>query len=275
MSLPYLDAHLHLQDDRLRPRLGEIAAELRRQGIARWVVSGTRESDWPEVARLADEYPEVMPCYGLHPWFEGDRSEHWGETLAEYLARPNAAAAGEIGLDKWIRGHRIEEQERIFRRQLRLAAAADLPVVIHCLKAWGRLHEVLRDGPPPEAGFLLHSFAGPAEMVDDFVDLGGYFSFSGHFLQERKAAAVETFRRRIPMDRILIDTDAPDMRLPDALETFPLASESGEPINHPANLPAVYEGLAAALRLPIEALADQVAENFRRLFRFAGQPSRH
>ncbi|MCB1091613.1 MAG: TatD family hydrolase, partial [Verrucomicrobiae bacterium] len=81
MSIPYLDAHLHLQDDRLGPHLDGIVTELRRWGIGRWVVAGTRESDWETVAQLAERYPEVVPCYGLHPWFVADRSEDWEATL--------------------------------------------------------------------------------------------------------------------------------------------------------------------------------------------------
>lgn len=237
---PLYDAHLHLQDERLRPHLDEIVAELRRLDIRRWVVNGTCESDWPEVARLAETYPEVLPAYGLHPWFIKDRSDHWEEMLSDYLSAPEqrAVAVGEIGLDKWIRDHRIDEQEAVFRRQLRLAAATELPPVIHCLKAWGRLLEVLNSEPLPERGFLLHSFAGPVEMLDDFLELGAYFSFSGYFLQERKAAVVETFRQ-IPRDRILLETDAPDMLPPEDVITHSLSDKEGNAINHPANLRSI------------------------------------
>lgn len=265
----YLDAHLHLQDARLRPHLDDIAAELRRRAVSRWVVAGTRETDWPEVARLAERFPEVMPCYGLHPWYLADRTPDWEPALADFLSRPGTAAVGEIGLDKWIRDHRIEEQETVFRAQLRLAARLGLPVVIHCLRAWGRLLAVLRDEATFPAGFLLHSYAGPAEMTDDFASLGGYFSFSGYFLHPRKADVVETFRR-LPRERILIETDAPDMRLPAEWETCPLVSPVGEPINHPANLPGVYRGLAVALGIDVGSLSGQVAANFHRLFGFAG-----
>lgn len=264
---PLYDAHLHLQDECLRPHLDEIVAELRRLDIRRWVVNGTCEADWPEVARLAETYPEVLPAYGMHPWFIKDRSDHWEEMLSDYLSAPErrAVAVGEIGLDKWIRDHRIDEQEAVFRRQLRLAAAAQLPPVIHCLKAWGRLLEVLNSEPLPERGFLLHSFAGPVEMVDDFLELGAYFSFSGYFLQERKAAVVETFRQ-IPRDRILLETDAPDMLPPEDVITHPLSDEEGNAINHPANLRAIALGIEArgsegAFPGPME-----LEINFRRLF---------
>jgi TatD DNase family protein len=265
MPNPLFDAHLHLQDERLRSRLAEIADELRRLNVVRWVVAGTRESDWPDVARLAGEYPEIAPCFGLHPWFVKERSEDWEKKLASYLSRPDVAAVGEIGLDKWIRDYDIGEQESLFRRQIGLANELNLPVVIHCLRAWGRMRDVLRQ-ERPSRGFLLHSFAGPAEMVGDFVAWGGYFSFSGHFLHERKAVVAETFRQVVPFDRILVETDAPDMRLPEELETHPLTGDSGEPVNHPANLAAVYDGLAKLLGMPFDELAIQVAENFARFY---------
>lgn len=264
---PLYDAHLHLQDERLRPHLDEIAAELRRLDIRRWVVNGTCEADWPEVARLAETYPEVLPAYGLHPWFIKDRSDHWEETLSDYLSAPErrAVAVGEIGLDKWIRDHRIDEQEAVFRRQLRLAAAAKLPPVIHCLKAWGRLLEVLKSEPLPERGFLLHSFAGPVEMLDAFLELGAYFSFSGYFLQERKAAVVETFRQ-IPRDRILLETDAPDMLPPEDVITHSLSDEEGNAINHPANLRSIAGRFHRLHSCRSGDITEQVAGNFDRLF---------
>ena len=267
-AAPRFDAHLHLQDSRLQPHLDAIVVELRRLGITRWVVNGTGESDWPEVARLAERYPEVLPCYGLHPWFVTDRSDHWEETLAEFLSNldARAIAVGEIGLDKWIRHHDIDDQEHVFRRQLRLAQDAGLPAVIHCLKAWGRLRDVLQsDWNSENEAFLLHSFGGPAEMIPDFAELGGYFSFSGYFLHERKANVLDSFRR-IPRDRILIETDAPDMALPESREIHPLTAIDGERLNHPANLIAVYQGLAEVLEISVETLAAEVAANFERFY---------
>lgn len=266
-GIHYLDAHLHLQDERLRPELDHIVAELRRLGIRRWVVNATRESDWPAVTRLAAAHPEVLPAYGLHPWFIAERGEHWEKNLTSLLTHPEsrAIAVGEIGLDKWIRPHRIDEQEDLFRRQLRLAATLRLPAVIHCLRAWGRLLDVLRSEPLPDRGFLLHSFAGPAEMVDELVALGAYFSFSGHFLHLRKAAVIETYRR-LPRERLLVETDAPDMLPPDSRITHPLRDPAGQVINHPANLIAIYTDLARALDTPLETLAARVAENFTRLY---------
>ena len=72
--------------------------------------------------------------------------------------------------------------------------------------------------------------------------------------------------RMVPLDRLLIETDAPDQRLPDTLNAYPLTDSAGEPMNHPANLPVVYQGVAKILETPLVALAEQVEDNFERLF---------
>src|SRR5690606_31434693 len=131
---------------------------------------------------------------------------------------------------------------------------------IHCLKAWGRLDELLRSERLPACGFLLHSYGGPKEMVNGFLDLGAYFSISGHFAHERKARQREVFRA-IPLDRILVETDAPDMLPPDSLNRFPLGSA-----NHPANIQSTHEFAATLFGKTSDEFATQMELNFQRLF---------
>jgi TatD DNase family protein len=102
-------------------------------------------------------------------------------------------------------------------------------------------------------------------MIDPLAELGAYFSFSGHFLQERKAAARENFRE-VPPDRLLIETDAPDMAPPPSHDAYATVSPAGEPVNHPGNLAGIYRFVAEMLARPLEELAAQVRENFERLF---------
>lgn len=163
----------------------------------------------------------------------------------------------------------FEEQQEVFTWQLRLAAERNVPASIHCLHAWGALHDILRCGPRPTCGFLLHSYGGPVEMVKPLADLGAYFSLPGYFAHERKQRQRETFRH-IPPDRLLIETDAPDQCLPDERNRFPLTDErTGKPLNHPANIAAVYEFAAELLEEPEHLLAERVEENFHRLFGFS------
>jgi TatD DNase family protein len=103
-------------------------------------------------------------------------------------------------------------------------------------------------------------------MAREFAALGAYFSFNGYFLGERQAAKREVFKT-LPPNRLLVETDAPAMPLPAGRRTHELPGlADGNPINHPANLRAVYAGLAGIRQLPLDALAAQIAENFTRLF---------
>ena len=262
--MKFYDAHNHLQDDRFGGRQSELLAACEKSGVARMVVNGACESDWPQVLALARQNQMVLPSFGYHPWHLHERTPEWQNNLEKFLDEV-PGAVGEIGLDRWKPDLPYAGQEEIFLAQLRIAAERNLPVSIHCLQAWGRLHELLRDHPRPARGCVLHSFGGPAEMIPTFTKLGAYFSFPGYFLHERKLRQRETFKH-VPRDRLLIETDAPDQLLPPEKIVHPLADVTGRPLNHPANLPAVYAGLAEFLGEKVDAFAARVAENFQRAF---------
>ncbi len=260
----WFDAHLHLQD----PRLGdsrEVAREMKQAGVATAVIDATRQFDWNEVHKLiawsmGEDVPELLPAYGIHPWHAHTAEEGWLDDLQDYLVTHPNASIGEIGLDSWIEDPDLEVQRPVFRAQLELAAHLSKTMSIHCLKAWGPLMEELK-ACPPTAPFLMHSYGGSIEFARQLIDLGAYFSFSGYFLQPRKAAVIEVFKQ-LPKDRILIETDAPDMAPPEEVVTHPLA----DGINHPANLPAIGAVLAKELRMEAAELADLTNKNAKRCF---------
>lgn len=190
-----------------------ILPAVRREGVARMVVNGACEADWPDVLALAERHPEIIPSFGYHPWYVRECSETWQERLLFFLDQA-PAGVGEIGLDRWVKGHDVARQQAVFRWQLRVAAERNRPVSIHCLQAWGDLLEILREGPLPSCGFLLHSYGGSVEMLKPLADLGAYFSFPGYFAHERKTRQRETFRH-VPPDRLLVETDAPDQLPPE------------------------------------------------------------
>jgi TatD DNase family protein len=258
------DAHNHLQDSRLDAERAAIMQMLPEAGLSEAIVNGSAEDDWEDVARLARSYPWVRPSFGLHPWYVKERTSAWKESLRSYLlAFPNAPV-GEIGLDRWIENPDIDAQIECFRWQLELATDLQRPATIHCLRAWGLLDEQLRTLHLPERGFLLHSYGGPVEMIPGFVKLGAYFSLSPYFGHARKVQQLAVFKS-VPLDRLLAETDAPDMWPPDELNPHPLQHD-GKPINHPANLRVSYELLASLLEMPFEELVGQIGENYRRLF---------
>jgi TatD DNase family protein len=260
----FYDAHNHLQDERFAGRQGELLAACAKAGIVRMVVNGACEADWPQVLQLARDHKMVLPSFGYHPWHLPERTPDWLKTLEAFLDKI-PGAVGEIGLDRWKPRLAYAGQEEAFLAQLGLAAERNLPVSIHCLQAWGRLHELLRDNARPARGVVLHSYGGPAEMIPALARLGAYFSFPGYFLHERKARQRETFKH-VPADRLLIETDAPDQILPADKILHPLPEADGTALNHPANLPAVYSGLAASLGEKVASLTARVEGNFQRVF---------
>jgi len=150
----------------------------------------------------------------------------------------------------------------VFKRQLELAEKWQRSVSIHCLRAWGALLETMQNHAGRLPGFLLHSYSGPAEMVGPFTKLGAYFSFSAAFLQPGKEAKREVFQN-IPANRLLIESDAPDMAPPIELKRHALPDPN---LNHPANLVVALEGLAQLRGIPPAELAAITSASFSCLF---------
>lgn len=281
--MEWFDAHNHLQDERLDLCRDEVVRLARDAGVRAMVVNGSCESDWQPVADLAARYPGfVIPAFGYHPWYVRERTAQWQSRLTQLLETIPGAVIGEIGIDRWILNQSTDrlqkfapgivgappemaEQEDVFLWQLQLASHYQLPASIHCLDAFGRLHELLNEQTRLHRGFLLHSYGGSREMVPIFVQLGAYFSFPGYFAHDRKSRRREAFLD-VPLDRLLIETDAPDQVPPPSLSPFSAIDRTGTIWNHPANLPAIGQYLAKIRGLPELALSESLKENFERLF---------
>ncbi|YCM45489.1 TatD family hydrolase [Verrucomicrobiaceae bacterium 227] len=248
-----IDVHNHLQDPRLSNQRAELISEMKVAGITACVVNGTSEDDWPAVAALAAEYPGfVIPSFGVHPWKVAQRSENWLSKLRDILTGHPHAPIGECGLDRWMASPDLEAQHKVFRAHLNLALELGRPLTIHCLKAWGPLLSELREASALPK-FLLHSYGGSRETANELLKLGAFFSFSGYFLHPRKEKTRAIFAS-LPPDRILVETDAPDMAPPHP--EFPL-----DDLNHPANLLFVARNLSSITHLP-DSTFTQNAKRF-------------
>ncbi len=252
------DAHCHLQDERLFPHLEGALARASSTGVTGLMCCGTCEKDWLLLPNIAQRFPIVRLSYGLHPWYIGDRSELWLDSLKAHLAN-TSAAIGEIGLDHALDKSTFADQETVFLAQLHLADQLEQPVSIHCRRAWGRMMELLDEKGWPAHGFVFHSYSGSSELVSPLVRRGAYFSFSGAITFEQNLKGREALSE-VPLDRLLIETDAPDL-MPLRPIGIPFIPGPGGPINEPAHLTEVLKVAAKIKHIPEMELAKITHRN--------------
>ena len=262
------DSHCHLQDERLAAALEAVMARAREAGAAGFACCGTEESDWDGVAAVTARFGGVVSSYGLHPWYLGGRSAAWKESLVRRLAAHPKAGVGEIGLDHAIEPRNDDDQTAVFMDQLTLARELSRPASVHCRRAWGTLLECLSRLGRLEAGFVVHSFSGAPDVIPALAAFGARFSFSGSVTYPGNRRARKALVA-VPLDRLLIETDAPDIPpYPGPAPEGP-ALQARKPLNEPANLARVFR-VVVELRHEGEArLEEQLWRNAQELF---GEP---
>ncbi|MEX0326658.1 MAG: TatD family hydrolase [Puniceicoccaceae bacterium] len=258
----YHDAHLHLQEAGLLEAMGNEGLDQYRAFVRSCVTNGTHPDDWPAVEAIAGGC--VKAAYGVHPWKVDDLPADWEEQLRGYLSR-GAVSVGEIGLDNWIEPRNEALQREVFEKQLHVAAEYKLAPTIHCLRAWGMLVDCLRSGPDLPKGFLVHGFGGSRETLFELLDLGGHVSFSAYAADPGRKRMRDA-ARACPADRILVETDAPDMVPPADVCRHDLQAACGSRLHHPSDIETAYAFLAEWRGEELESFAEQVAQTFQRLF---------
>lgn len=248
-----VDTHCHLDLPPLVGQLPEIVDRALSAGVRRFVVPGVTAGAWPTIAAVAREFEGIVPCFGLHPQHAAAYAETTMAELARFL--PHAAAVGEIGLDYVLPGADREQQRSAFRGQLRLAVAAGLPVLIHCRRAFNDLLTILREERVGEVGGVMHAFSGSPEIARECLRLGLLISVSGT-VTYRNAVRPVAVANAIPLESLLLETDAPDM--------------TPEPwrgrYNEPAFIVEVARAVAAIKGIEVEAVAEITTRNALRLF---------
>lgn len=228
------DSHCHLQDQRIIKDLDEILARAVESGVTKMVCCGSCEDDWDHVLEIYLKNKDlIIPAFGIHPWYVAQRGESWLDRLKEILKRVPEAAVGEIGLDHALESRNDNDQLKVFTIQLELAAELKRPVSIHCRKAWGDLLSALEKSGGVAYGGAVHSFSGAPEIVEQLENYNLCISFSGSITYERNKRARESCRR-VSSDRLLIETDSPDIR----------PSGYDLPDNEPSTLRSVAETVA-------------------------------
>ncbi len=258
MQIPHLfltDAHVHFQDRLFADDLPEVLLRAKNLGINRFICNGTEPGDWQLVLTLAETYPEIIPCFGLHPWYVDQICADWEEKLISFLDRPTKTGTyrpgvGEIGLDHAVDERNDSLQEEVFSWQLALAEERGLPIMLHSVRAVDRIRQLLakRTAVPV---VLLHSFSGPVDQIGHLLEQNCYFSFSANLLNENNRRVREA-AIAAPQERILLESDAPA-----------LSPRRGER-NEPAVLPEILKTIAELREIPVDRFAEILFENTER-----------
>jgi TatD DNase family protein len=257
-----VDSHCHLADAAFVDDLEAVVLRAREAGIthALCVLGAENTTEAMRARQLTSLWPAVRFGIGLHPHqagqFAGRESEVEPLVRSAISANRGARALGEIGLDYHYDFAPKAVQHAVFRSQIRLARELDLPIIIHTREAENDTLAILREERGGAIRGVLHCFTGTRDLAEKGLELGLHISFAG-IVTFPKAVALREIVPLVPDDRILCETDSP------YLAPTPYRGKR----NEPAWVVRVAEELAAARRVPLEQLHDQIAANFTALFR--------
>ena len=251
-----IDSHCHLDFPEFAPELDAVVARAKAAGVARLVTISTRVDRFDSIRALAEKYNNVFCTVGTHPHQAHEEREASVAQLVALARHPKCVGIGEAGLDyRYDRAPR-DVAARVFRTQIAAARESGLPLVIHARDADADVAAILRD-EMGQGGFkaVLHCFTSSPMLAQTGLELGLYISFSG-VLTFRNSQELRDIARVVPLDRLLVETDAP------FLSPAPHRGRR----NEPAFVVETAKALAAAKGVSAAAIAAATSANALRLF---------
>jgi len=257
-----VDSHCHLDFPEFAPDLEAVVARAGEAGVGAMLTIGTRLDRFPGVRAVAERFANVYCTVGVHPHEAKDAPEGATGELLRLADHPKVVGFGETGLDFYYEHSPKADQEHSFRAHIAAARDAGLPLVVHSRDADPDTLRVLGDEyrQGPFTG-LMHCFSSGPELAEGALALGLYISFSG-IVTFKKADQVRAVAAKVPLDRLLVETDAP------YLAPHPNRGKR----NEPAFTALTAARLAEDRGLSAEALAEATTDNFFRLFAKTKKP---
>jgi TatD DNase family protein len=257
----YVDSHCHLSFPELAGDLAGVLARMRSAQVEAALNVCTTLEEFPRVLAVAQAHAHLVASVGVHPDSTGV-AEPTEADLLERSRDPKVVAIGETGLDYYRLPEPLEWQRERFRVHIRAARACGKPLIIHTRAAAADTLRLMREEGAAAAGGVMHCFTESAEVARAALDLGFYISFSG-IVTFKNATELQATAREVPLDRLLIETDAP------YLAPVPYRGRT----NEPAYVPHVAAKLAELHGTTTAAVAAASRSNFYRLFNvLAEQP---
>lgn len=250
-----VDSHCHINFPELAGDIDGVVGRMLEGGIGAALCVSVNLADFPSVLDLAHRYENIYASVGVHPDYEGVE-EPEVRKLVRLSEDPRVVAIGETGLDYYRLSGDLEWQRARFRTHIRAARETGKPLIIHTRAAAEDTIRLMCEERASEVGGVMHCFTESWEVAAAALDLGFYISFSG-IVTFKSAKALKDVARRIPMERMLVETDAP------YLAPVPHRGKT----NEPAFVKNVAEEIARLREMPLEAVARDTTRNFFRLLR--------
>ena len=255
-----VDSHCHLDFADFAAERDAVVARARAAGVGTMLTIGTRLDQFAGVQAIAEAFDDIWCSVGAHPHEAADHAAINAGDLAALAAHPRVVGIGETGLDYHYDHGPRDLQELVFRAHIEASQASGLPLIIHARAADDDVARMLREERPPPG--VLHCFSSGRALAEAALELGFYISISG-IVTFRNAEELRAIVRDLPLDRLLVETDAP------YLAPVPYRGKR----NEPAYVAATAAAVAALKGIEPADLARATTDNFFRLFGKATRPA--
>lgn len=255
-----IDSHCHLDFEAFDEQREWLLEQCVSEGVGAIIVPGVEPEQWSDLVALQESFQtdscRIGIAAGVHPWWLDGLDcavASLQHRLQSFIDRYSVVAVGECGLDG-KRATPMDIQQDFFKAQIELANANRLPLIVHGYAAHNQVLQCLTE-LPAEYGGVIHGFSGSPQLASQYWHKGFYIGVGGTITYER-AAKTRRAISAMPLESLLLETDAPDM---------PLDGMQGEP-NSPLNLPLIAGQVAQLQGVDLERVAEQTTANARRLF---------
>lgn len=250
----YVDSHCHLDFPELAQKLPEILGNMQKNQVSHALVVSVNMPDWPRLMELVAPYPNLYASVGVHPDYE-DTVEPSVDDLVRMAQNPKVVAIGESGLDYYRLAEPLDWQRERFRTHIRASKQSGLPLIIHTRSSSADTIRIMREEGADQVGGVMHCFTESWEVAQAAMDLNFYISFSG-IVTFKKATDLHDLATKVPLDRLLIETDSP------YLAPVPYRGK----LNDPSKVVHVAEKIAELRGISVAEVAHHSKNNFFKLF---------
>lgn len=203
-----IDTHAHIDMDDYSADFSEMLKRAEENNVQKIIIPGVEPSTFARIFNLTEKYETIYGCVGVHPEEVDSYNDEAEEKIKYYLKKPKILAVGEVGLDYYWDKSKVEQQKKIFEKQVCIAKEYNKPVVVHDREAHQDTFEILKKTGAKETGVVMHCFSGSTEFAMQCVKEGFYIALGG-VVTFKNAKKMKEVAQTVPLEKLLIETDSP------------------------------------------------------------------